>query len=168
MHKIISTVSIIILVLAGLAWLGSSASQSEAAQKKYSGQNNTSTLAAPETRFDFGSISMKNGNVTKDFTVSNPTQKNIFIPTITTSCMCTKAYIVESDGTEKGPFGMPGMGYVPPANETIRVGESRIIRVIFNPAAHGPAGVGAINRIITLTDADSGELNLEIKALVTP
>ena len=63
---------------------------------------------------------------------------------------------------------MPGMGYVPPANETIKAGESRMIRVVYDPNAHGPAGVGRINRFVELVDSSGGTLGLEIKALVTP
>ncbi|MBU6414743.1 hypothetical protein KGQ34_00665, partial [Patescibacteria group bacterium] len=86
---------------------------------------------------------------------------------VITSCMCTNAYI-ESVGREKGPFGMEGMGYVPPANEIIKAGESRGIKVVYDPNAHGPAGVGAIDRLIYLTDGTGGTLQLEIKAEVTP
>lgn len=127
-----------------------------------------SVLTTSEKLYDFGTISMKNGNVTKEFTVTNSSDKNIYVPSLTTSCMCTKAYIVESDGSTKGPFGMPSMGYVPPANETIKAGENKIIRAVYDPNAHGPAGVGQIDRIITLTDASGASLQLEIKALVTP
>ncbi len=129
----------------------------------------TSGLAVSETFYDFGTVSMKNGNVTKDFTLTNPTDTDIMVSRIETSCMCTSAYIVEPDGTNKGPFGMPGHGgAVPPANETIPAGESRIIRVVYDPNAHGPAGVGQIDRFITITDAAGDALRLEIKALVTP
>lgn len=127
-----------------------------------------SVLTASSTLYDFGTISMKNGNVTKDFTVTNSTSQDIFVPSLVTSCMCTKAFIVESDGTTKGPFGMPSMGYVPPANETIKAGENRIIRVVYDPNAHGPAGIGNIDRFVTLTDASGAGLQFEIKALVTP
>ena len=82
--------------------------------------------------------------------------------------MCTSAFNVEPNGSLKGPFKMPGMGYVPPANETIKAGESRVVRVVYDPNAHGPAGVGRIDRFVTLTDANGGTLQLEIKALVTP
>lgn len=82
--------------------------------------------------------------------------------------MCTSAFIVGPDGILKGPFGMIGHGAVPPANEIIKAGDSLIIRAVFNPNAHGPAGVGKIDRFITLTDTNGGTLNLEIKATVTP
>lgn len=132
-------------------------------------QNGTkSLLTAPEVFYDFGTISMKNGDVSKEFTVTNSTDKDITVATVLTSCMCTSAFIVGSDGAIKGPFKMPGMGYVPPANEIIKAGENRIIRVVYDPNAHGPAGVGAIDRFVTLTDTIGGTLQMEIKAVVTP
>lgn len=128
----------------------------------------SSSLVAAETFYDFGTISMKNGNVMKEFSVTNPTNQDITVSTVFTSCMCTTAFIVTPDGDIKGPFKMPGMGYAPPANEIIKAGESRIIRVVYDPNAHGPAGVGRIDRFVTLTDASGGAVQLEIKALVTP
>ncbi len=132
------------------------------------GSGAASPLAAPESFHDFGMISMKNGDVSYDFKVTNATDKDVMLPTLVTSCMCTSALIVEPDGSIKGPFLMPGMGYVPPANELIKVGDNRIIRVVYNPNAHGPAGVGAIDRFVILTDSSGNELKLEIKAVVTP
>jgi hypothetical protein len=163
MNKIIAIITFSIIGLVGLMLWGSSAQKSVLADIGLK-----SALTASEVLYDFGTISMKNGNVTKEFTVTNPTDKDIFIPSLVTSCMCTKALIVEPEGTIKGPFGMPGMGYVPPANETIKPGDSRIIQVVYDPNAHGPAGVGRIDRFVTLTDASGGQLQLEIKALVTP
>lgn len=127
-----------------------------------------SLLQSDGVLFDFGTISMKDGNVTKEFVVTNPTDKDIFVTILETSCMCTKAFMVAPDGTTKGPFGMRSMGYVWPINETIKTGENRIIRVVYDPNAHGPAGVGRIDRFITLTEESGSKLQLEIKALVTP
>ncbi|GMU73844.1 MAG: hypothetical protein AMXMBFR44_0430 [Candidatus Campbellbacteria bacterium] len=132
-------------------------------------ENTSGSLIAPETFYDFGKISMRDGLVEKRFVISNPTAENILLSTIVTSCMCTTAFIVEPDGSEKGPFGMPGHGgSVPPANEIIPAGESREIRVVFDPNAHGPAGVGAIDRTITLTERGGAVSTLNFKAVVTP
>ena len=112
---------------------------------------------------------MKNGNVMKEFTVTNPTDQDVTVKTVLTSCMCTNAFVVSGDGSVKGPFGMPGHGgAVAPANETIKAGESRTIRVVYDPNAHGPAGVGRIDRFVTLTDDSGVTLEYEIKANVTP
>jgi hypothetical protein len=179
-NRIITFIAIIVLLFIGLFFFarpgknGNSATSAQGIPEDAQELGNShsavasGTLTAPLKLYDFGTISMKNGDVTKDFTITNSTDKDIFFPTLVTSCMCTKAFMVEPDGTTKGPFGMPSMGYVPPVNETIKVGESRIIRVVYDPNAHGPAGVGQIDRTITLTDWSGGELQLEIKALVTP
>lgn len=159
--------TLIFVGVVGLMWWGR-AVQKPIVSANVSGATAPSALTVSEKVYDFGTISMKDGLVTKDFTVKNPTANDIFIPTLVTSCMCTKAFIVESNGTTKGPFGMPSMGFVPPANETIKAGDSRIIRVVYDPNAHGPAGVGTIDRFIVLTDSSGNSLQLEIKTVVTP
>ena len=127
-----------------------------------------SALRATETLHDFSTISMKNGNVEKTFEIMNPTDGDITLASLTTSCMCTTAFIVK-DGTRRGPFGMPGHGGpVPRANEVVPAGGKLGVAVVYDPNAHGPAGVGPIDRFIYLLDDAGGELELEIKANVTP
>ena len=169
--KTISIIAVVLLILFGLFILGYSGKRgtTEFVQGGPGAVSNAkSSLTAPEVFYDFCAISMKNGDVTKEFTITNPTNEDIFVKTVLTSCMCTSAFIIEPDGSLKGPFKMPGMGYVPLANELIKVGESRTVRVVYDPNAHGPAGVGRIDRFVTLTDEAGGALQLEIKALVTP
>ncbi len=125
-------------------------------------------LSATEKFYDFGTISMRNGEVTKEFKITNSSAGDVILSEVLTSCMCTSAYIVKPDGSVKGPFGMAGHGAAPSADEIIKVGEDRIIRVIFDPNAHGPAGVGSIDRFITLTDTSDNTLQFEVKALVIP
>ena len=163
MKKTIIITLLIVAGLIGFIWLGSKNQKSPVEDSGIK-----SALTSSEYVYDFGSISMKDGDVTKEFTVINGTDKDIVFPTLVTSCMCTKAYFVSPDGKTKGPFGMPGMGYVPPLDETIKAGESRIIRAVYDPNAHGPAGVGVIDRFVTLTDTTGSSLKLEIKAVVTP
>ncbi len=152
---------ITLLILGGIFILG------EGTSKQNDQSGTVSQLQTSEKLYDFGTISMIEGNVEKIFKVANPTDKDIFVKTVTTSCMCTSAYIVKGDAV-KGPFKMPSMGYVPPANETIKAGESMDIKVVYDPNAHGPAGVGIIDRFVYLTDANGGKIQLEIKANVTP
>jgi hypothetical protein len=161
--------SVVLIVFIGLFVWGYSGKGGTANSVQVTSSNAVkSVLTAQETLYDFGTISMKNGNVTKEFIITNPTGEDITVSTILTSCMCTTAFVVGTDGNIKGPFGMAGMGYVPPANEIIKAGDNRIIRVVYDPNAHGPAGVGQIDRFVTLTDSSGGTLELEIKALVTP
>lgn len=156
--------AVVFLAIIGLFAWGNAARGGAASRTN----DQKSSFVASDSFHDFGTISMKNGKVTKEFTVTNPTSQDITLSTVLTSCMCTAAFLVRADGSTTGPYSMPGMGYVPPANEVIQAGESRILRVVYDPNAHGPAGVGRIDRFVTLTDVFGGTLQLEIKALVTP
>ncbi|KKT81942.1 MAG: hypothetical protein A3B99_04660 [Candidatus Yanofskybacteria bacterium RIFCSPHIGHO2_02_FULL_44_12b] len=163
--KVIAGIFVGTLVLiGGLIWLAKPAPDSIGGQA----DTTSSLLKSDGTFFDFGTISMKDGDVTKEFIVTNPTDKDILVTTLETSCMCTKAFMVKPDGTAKGPFGMRSMGYAWPINETIVPGESRTIRVVYDPNAHGPAGVGLIDRFVILTEESGSQLQLEIKAIVKP
>lgn len=153
------------VILGGLLWWGRANppadSQTAAAAAA------TSSLVASESFYDFGTISMTDGNVEKVFTITNQTDKDVTIESAMTSCMCTVAYI-EGPESRKGPYGMPGHGGLPPVGETIRPGESRALRVVFDPNAHGPAGVGRIGRLVELRDEEGGVMRFEIQANVTP
>ncbi|QQG38268.1 MAG: DUF1573 domain-containing protein [Candidatus Kaiserbacteria bacterium] len=128
-----------------------------------------SPLTASELQYDFGTISMKDGLVSRTFTIRNGSDAEVVLSDISTSCMCTNAYLLAGDGVKKGPFGMPGHG-APSSKvgERIPSGESRSLEVVYDPNAHGPAGVGSIDRFIYLADETGGQLTLEIKANVTP
>lgn len=178
------TIAIIVVVLGIVFWVGrnqavspknvegeqtSAASALSSANNGTQNQNDGGILSASETSYDFGTISMKDGKVTKEFTVTNASESDVLVRSVITSCMCTVAYVVRPDGSAKGPFGMPGHGgIVPPANETIKSGETRTIRVVFDPNAHGPAGVGPFVRQIALSDATGKSIQLEIKGNVRP
>ena len=167
--KTIISFLIIILGIIGLFWWGRSVQKSTSANPSSNLSASALALSALETSYDFGKISMAQGLVEKIFEISNPTNQDITVERITTSCMCTLSYISTSEDKEKGPFGMVGHGgTVPKANEIIKAGESRKLRVVFDPNAHGPAGVGIINRVVTLEDNGGGILEFEIKAVVTP
>lgn len=128
-----------------------------------------SLLTTKTTFFDFGEISMAKGKVSTAFEISNPTDDNIKINKISTSCACTVAYFINKN-LKKGPFGMPGHGGLveQKINEIIKPGENRIIEVVFDPAAHGPAGIGVIDRSTYVTDSQGRVLQLETKANVIP
>lgn len=154
-----------ILGIFGFLWWAGQIQSSKASTAQL--PNVVSVLVSDKQLYDFGTISMANGLVKTVFKVTNPTDKSIEVKKITTSCMCTKAYVLEG-ASRKGPFGMPGHGVVPPANESINAGETKEIEVVYDPAAHGPAGVGLIDRFIYLEEKNGSVLPLEIKARVTP
>jgi hypothetical protein len=160
--KIITIGALVVFALFGLMLWGESRTANTPQIS-----NAASALAASDAVHDFGTISMADGVVSHTFTITNETGSDIEVKTIDTSCMCTTAYI-ESENGEKGPFGMRGMGYLSRANEVIQAGKSRNVKVVFDPNAHGPAGVGQIDRFVHLTDKSGGTLQLEITAVVTP
>src|SRR3989338_11364274 len=145
-QSIILSMLIVFGLIGLMAWGWSS--QKTAGVNQNSGTiNSLSSLTAQETFYDLGAISMKNGNVSKVFKVANASGQDINLESVTTSCMCTVAYIVKPDGSKSRSFGMPGHGgFIPKANEIIKAGETRDIEVVYDPNAHGPAGVGLIDR----------------------
>lgn len=162
-------VLILCLVILGLfVWGYAQNGNAPASVQGVTSSTSKIAMVSQETFYDFGTISMKNGNVSKDFVLTNSTNNDVVIRGVETSCMCTTALLVAADGSHKGPFGMAGMGGRTTTNDTVKAGESRTLRVVYDPNAHGPAGVGRINRSILVTDSSGASLRFEIKALVTP
>lgn len=81
--------------------------------------------------------------------------------------MCTSAALMMG-GRRFGPYGMPGHGAIPRIDQTLNPNEEATIEVTFDPAAHGPAGVGKIQRTIIVENNAGQSLELNFTALVTP
>lgn len=107
-----------------------------------------SVLAAMEENFDFGTVIMKDGNVSHKFELKNEGQEPLKIEKVYTSCMCTTAYVADGSGNKRGPFGMQGHGLSPTTNIEVKAGETITLEAIFDPAAHGPQGTGKIKRLV--------------------
>lgn len=125
------------------------------------------TLASMAPFFNFGTVSMKAGKVAHKYAVSNVGQGPITITRLSTSCMCTEATLVTASA-RRGPFGMEGHAPIPAIRERLGVGEMAQVEVVFDPAAHGPAGVGRIDRTVTLQNDAGQPLQLAFTAMVTP
>lgn len=167
---------IAIIVLGGIVWFarpkptggdGMARPGSQSTPPALLSPNSDGMLSAEETSFDFGTISMAAGKVEHAFKIKNASSEPLVIEKIYTSCMCTTAALVVG-GKRFGPYGMPGHGFIPKINEKMDAGEEAIIEVVFDPAAHGPAGVGRIQRTITIENNAGQPLELGFTALVTP
>ena len=112
-------------------------------------------LSARETGFDFGSISMAAGNVSHRYWFKNDSVAPVLIRRIYTSCMCTTATLVKGMRVI-GRYGMPGHGPVPEVNQSLAPAETAYVDVVFDPAAHGPAGLGRTERVVTV-EGDTGQ-----------
>jgi hypothetical protein len=132
-----------------------------------SSKTDPNILQANETFHDFGIVSMKNGKVTTTFKLKNVKPEPIALTRLYTSCMCTSAEIKVADKTE-GPFGMLGHGFVKSFNDMLSPDQDAEVSVTFDPNAHGPAGVGVIERTVTVEGKNGKLAELNIKATVTP
>lgn len=128
-------------------------------------------VVADHATYDFGQLSMANGTVTHRFELKNPSGTPVVLTKIVTSCMCTTAEVKDSGGAMLGRFGMPGHGGgSAAANITVAPGAAVALDAVFDPAAHGPSGVGRANRSIMIETNSSATPRLELgfQALVAP
>ncbi|RJQ13467.1 DUF1573 domain-containing protein [Candidatus Parcubacteria bacterium] len=129
--------------------------------------NQVSALINNEAMFDFGKISMAKGNVSHRYKITNSGTEPLTIKKIYTSCMCTTATLL-NDSKKLGPFGMPGHGLIPSINEELSPGMMAEVEVVFDPAAHGPAGIGKVERTVYIENNSGKPLTLNFTATVTP
>lgn len=127
--------------------------------------NSGAQAKVEETTFDWGKVGIAAGNVEKDFTIENTGSAPLKLFKVKTSCDCTTARL--SQGATTSPvFGMHTS-----SNFTMEVppGQKAILKVIFDPAYHGPEGVGPITRQITVQTNDPGRgmLTFLLTAVVT-
>lgn len=100
---------------------------------------------------DWGKISMAGGIVTREFELKNTSGGTLKLRTIATSCMCTTA-AVQVNGKNTRFFGMEGHGDKnPPVNLEIGTNDESKVIIKYDPAAHGPQGVGPFSREVFLT-----------------
>ncbi|MCR4328269.1 MAG: DUF1573 domain-containing protein [Patescibacteria group bacterium] len=126
-----------------------------------------SLLVPDESLYAFGPISMGAGKVSHAFTVRNTGDEAVRVTQLYTSCMCTTAQIRASGG-DAGPFGMRGHGFLPRINIPIEPGEEAVVEAVFDPAAHGPAGLGSVNRGVYVATDSGKPLELTFSAEVIP
>jgi len=108
-------------------------------------------LVAKTEYYDLGDVPINGGIVTKEYEVENNTDKVMKLKKIATSCMCTKASF-EIEGKKTKFFGMEGHGDKnPPVNIEIAPQTQAKVIMQFDPAAHGPQGVGPFDRSVLLT-----------------
>lgn len=154
----------IFAILGVLFWISSAYSGKG---KALNPNGSAGALAAEEKFFDFGEISMVKGKVKHNFKVKNLSANPVNIEKIYTSCMCTSAAFVLKD-KRLGPFGMPGHGIAPKIDQIISPSEEAVIEAEFDPNAHGPAGVGGIQRAIYVETENGDKIELGFKAIVAP
>lgn len=124
-------------------------------------------LRAIRTKYNFGTVSMARGKVTTVFRITNTGTEPVVVRKLYTSCMCTTAALVKN-GKSSDAFGMAGHTPIPTIDVPLTSKDDAAIEVVFDPAAHGPAGVGPIERVVTVENSAGQPLELQFAALVTP
>ncbi len=126
-------------------------------------------ITVTDKYYDFGTISMRDGDVTHTYELQNNSDEEVVLGELYTSCMCTTARVKYSDGNVSKLGGMRGHGAPTYLNRAIQPGESFQVEVIYNPAAHGPAGTGPVNRTVYIETNSTRMpvIELNLSAMVT-
>lgn len=165
MNKTIIGVTVAVIVLGALLWI---ARPDDSQSSTETLENSNGSLTVEEANnYDFGTISMAAGRVTHQFKIKNTGSEAVNIEKMYTSCMCTTAMLTVGD-KQFGPYGMPGHDAIPKINQIVNPEEEITVEVVFDPAAHGPAGVGRIQRTVTIENNAGRPIELQFAAVVTP
>lgn len=158
---------VFISILIGLAVVAGAIVIFKPGSQNVRSETSGGTLSALNGFYDFGTISMADGKVKTDYMVSNIGSNPNTIKKVFTSCMCTSVTLKINENYF-GPFGMPGHGVLNPIQQTLEPGQKITVSATFDPAAHGPAGVGTVSRNIVIETEESEPLILNFRAAVTP
>ena len=140
-----------IVLIGGLAfWMTQSTGGSGGKDSFVSAVEASGLEVSPSGSMNLGQISYSGGKVSKTFDVKNNSDKAIKLRKIVTSCMCTTAKFLVN-GKESKSFGMEMNGDLNPLIDIdFPTGATGQITFTFDPAAHGPQGIGAFDRVVTL------------------
>ena len=125
-------------------------------------------LTADRKLHVFGDVPIAGGNVQTRFTLTNKGSTAVRLVELYTSCMCTTVTLEFADERVEGPFGMQGHELPTTLDQELAPGEKVGLRVTFDPAAHGPEGVGPVTRQILLATSDGSQLILTLTANIVP
>ena len=158
--KVIALISLFFVFVIGIALLVFSTGSQKAELSKTKG----ASLETFQTDFNFNNIKYSGGKVTHIYKVKNIGDKDLQIANLATSCMCTDVYFKK--GNEQGPsFGMKGMTAPSTWTGNLKPGETAEIVGVFDPAYHGPSGIGPVQRTLSFETNDPDhpyvELNFE-------
>jgi len=154
-NKLLIAISVLTLIILGLGvWLLTRpTADSQLGTSAASGGK----AEVPVTEFDWGTIDYGGGDAIAEFIINNPGSGPLSLSEVSTSCMCTTAQIIIND--QKSPFFVmhqksSWIGQIPP-------GVQAKLKVVFDPAFHGPSGVGPVVRQVVMKTNDPEHPKLE-------
>lgn len=147
-----------LLLIGGVVFLGSRIGEGDLAAVA------GAKVGTTEQSHDWGKIPIGGGNMTKEFVVTNEGSETLSLSNINTSCMCTTVRLVKG-GEESPEFGMhTKSAYV----MEVQPGEQVSVNVVYDPAFHGPNGLGSITRQVVMdtSDPDRSRLEFSLRGVV--
>jgi len=123
-------------------------------------------ISAPEVKKDLGTVSLKKGTVTTEFTIKNQGKSDLIVDKLSSSCGCTSASLVYQ-GKEGPRFYMAGHGHdAPDTNWKVSVapGDEAQVKVYYDPTVH-PDLTGAVTREVSIHSNDP--VDFETKLTIT-
>lgn len=123
-------------------------------------------ITAADVKKDLGTVSLKKGTVTTEFTIKNTGKTDLVINKLSSSCGCTSASLVYQ-GTEGPRFYMAGHGQDEPDASwqvAIAPGDEAQIKVHYDPTVH-PDLTGPVTRTVSVHSNDP--VDFETKLTIT-
>ena len=154
---LIAFLSVGIIGIAVLVSNSTSTSNTKASVSKTAGAK----IVVDHSSKKVGNIPYSGGNLIHVFPVKNAGTKDLEIANITTSCMCTKAYLKQGDNKSEG-FGMKGMSASSSWKGIIKPGETAEIIADFDPTYHGTQGTGPVSRMVSFETNDPDNPYVEV------
>lgn len=123
-----------------------------------SSEGGSGRLQMEEKTHDWGEIPINGGKVEKVFRLTNTGEGELELANLATSCMCTTV-VVSTKAGESPAFGMHEQSTWKARLET---GETAEMRVVFDPAYHGPTGKGTVTRVVSFETSDPANKQVEL------
>lgn len=142
----------VLLLIGGVTFL----TKTDSSASKISASANVKVSLVDPVNFDWGTIPMDKGDATKAFIIKNTGTDILKLSNVRTSCHCTKAYVT-INGTDSPSFGMDSLSSW--VGEVTPGGQAKLT-AIFDPAFHGPSGIGPVNRFVSVETNDSSHPKL--------
>ncbi|MDO8551272.1 MAG: DUF1573 domain-containing protein [bacterium] len=111
-------------------------------------------------KYEFGTVKLTSGIVEHKYPVTNAGQKDLKIANLASSCACTKVYFKSSAG-ESPKASMKGMTKPSSWVGVLKPGGQGELVMDFDPAFHGPGGVGKISRSLSFETNDPAHTYIE-------
>ena len=135
----------VLLLVGGIFVLGKQSAGSVELSK-----NAAAAFSTDHDRYEWGNIAYGGGKASHRFSIRNDGTADLSVANLKTSCMCTTVQF-KSESGESPAFAMhqksQWQGVLAP-------GDVADIEVIFDPAFHGPQGVGPMERAVSFDTND--------------